>query len=111
MKKFKTLIVFLMLLSLVITAAMMLFMPDQIPAHYNAAGEITRLGSRFESLIWPAAVSFFGFFSLLVDKIGTALGKGERFVVRIFLVGVMLYFTGMSVFYMEKAIRFIPPLS
>lgn len=111
MKGYKTVVFGLMLFSLLLTIGMMAFMPAQIPAHYDAAGAITRLGSKFESLLWPAAVGFFGFFSLLVDKIALNLGKGERLVIRILLAGVMLFFIGMGIFYMARAIQFAPPVS
>ena len=45
MKKFKTAVCLLMLLSVAITAIILQFMPDIIPAHYNMAGEVDRLGS------------------------------------------------------------------
>ena len=66
MKKFKTIICLLMLLSVVITAIMLQFMPDIVPAHYNAAGEVDRLGSKYESFIFPAATVVMGGFFLLV---------------------------------------------
>jgi len=106
MKKFRTVIFSLMLLSLAVTVVMMLFMPDQIPAHYNTAGVIDRIGSKYESLIWPAAVSLFGLFSLLVDKIGKTLGRTEQLVIRIFMCAVVLYFLGMSIYFMAKAIQY-----
>ena len=42
------------------------FLPEQIPAHYNAAGEVTRYGSRYETLIIPVFVIVFGAFMLLM---------------------------------------------
>ena len=41
-------------LPLVITAVALQFMPDTVPLHYNAAGEIDRWGSKYESLLFPA---------------------------------------------------------
>lgn len=40
------------------------FLPDTIPAHYDFHGEITRWGSKYESLIFPILTIFFGFFML-----------------------------------------------
>ena len=40
-------------LPLVITAVALQFMPDTVPLHYNAAGEIDRWGSKYESLLFP----------------------------------------------------------
>ena len=106
MKKYAAAILSLSVFSLVITIILLFFMPSQIPAHYDAAGTITRLGSKYESLIWPGAVALFVFFSLLVDKLSAALGKTERLVIRTFMVGVILFFIGMSVFYMVKSIQY-----
>jgi len=106
MKQYKTFVFSLMFLSLFITVIMMLFMPAQIPAHYNGAGVIDRIGSKYESLIWPATVSLFGLFSLLVDKIGKTLGRMEQLVIRVVMVAVLLFFLGMSIYFMAKAIQY-----
>lgn len=42
------------LASLALTAVALQFLPDRVPMHYNAAGEIDRWGSKFENLIFPA---------------------------------------------------------
>lgn len=36
--------------------AALLFLPDSIPAHYNAAGVVDRWGSKYEILIFPAFI-------------------------------------------------------
>lgn len=46
----------LVLLSLGVTAVCVWRMPDKVPMHYNAAGEIDRYGSRYENLLFPAVV-------------------------------------------------------
>ena len=43
-------------LPLVGTAVALLFMPDVVPMHYNAAGEIDRWGSKYENLLLPLIV-------------------------------------------------------
>lgn len=111
MKKFKTIICLLMLLSVVITAIMLQFMPDIVPAHYNAAGEVDRLGSKYESFIFPAATVVLGGFFLLVDKlVPRAKSEKERKTedVVIYVSGVLttLYFVGMNIFFMGKGIAY-----
>ena len=111
MKKFKTIICLLMLLSVVITAIMLQFMPDIVPAHYNAAGEVDRLGSKYESFIFPAATVVLGGFFLLVDKlVPRAKNEKERKTedVVIYVSGVLttLYFVGMNIFFMGKGIAY-----
>ena len=44
------------------------FLPDQIPVHYNAAGEIDRWGSKYEQLIIGVAFSASGWILWLVSK-------------------------------------------
>ncbi len=70
-------------ISLVGTAAAVKFMPEQIPMHYNAAGEIDRWGSRFEAFIFPAAVIVMALvFTLIIaaalKKANTAADEKER---------------------------------
>lgn len=111
MKKFKTIICLLMLLSVVITAIMLQFMPDIAPAHYNAAGEVDRLGSKYESFIFPVATVVLGGFFLLVDKlVPRSKNEKERKMedVVIYISGVLttLYFVGMNIFFMGKGIAY-----
>ena len=44
------------------------FLPDQIPVHYNAAGEIDRWGSKYEQLVIGVAFSASGWILWLVSK-------------------------------------------
>lgn len=43
-------------LPLAVTACVFQFLPDQIPAHYNFAGEIDRWGSKYESFLYPICI-------------------------------------------------------
>lgn len=38
------------------TVIVLQFMPDTVPMHYNAAGEIDRWGSKFENLLFPGII-------------------------------------------------------
>lgn len=55
-KLLKAMIFLLAGLPFAITAIFLPFFPDLIPAHYNSLGEITRWGSKFENLIFPAMI-------------------------------------------------------
>lgn len=46
----------LTILPLAVTAFVLQFMPDRIPAHYNFAGEIDRWGSKYECFILPVII-------------------------------------------------------
>lgn len=64
-----------MLLPLVITVVALPFLPEEIPAHYNFAGEVDRWGSKYETLIFPLCIIGMGFFMFWMAKI---LAKDER---------------------------------
>ena len=44
------------LLPLVITAAVLPFMPESVPMHYDINGNIDRMGSRYELLLMPLLI-------------------------------------------------------
>ena len=55
-KALYTISILLTALSLILPLAALLFLPDTIPAHYNAAGVADRWGSKYEVLIFPAFI-------------------------------------------------------
>lgn len=71
MKKFKTTMYVLMVVSVLITVVLLAFMPDMIPAHYNIQGEVDRFGSKYESLIFPITTIGMGWFFLGTQKLVT----------------------------------------
>ena len=52
--------ILLILLTLAAPLAALPFLPDSIPAHYNAAGTVDRWGSKYETLIFPAFLVPYG---------------------------------------------------
>lgn len=60
MKNKYRILVALMILPYVITGIFLIFLPDQIPMHYNARGEIDRIGSKYEMLLLPVLFSLIG---------------------------------------------------
>lgn len=74
-KTTKALYFVLMLLPLAVTVIALFFLPDQIPAHYNAANQVDRWGSKFEALILPAMVILFGLLMLGMAKL---ISKSEK---------------------------------
>ena len=48
--------------SIILTAVALQFMPDSVPMHYNAAGEIDRWGSKYENFIFPILIIVFTLF-------------------------------------------------
>lgn len=58
----------LMFLPLIVTLAALLFLPEQIPAHYDFNNQVTRWGSKYETLIFPVITIIFGVFMLGLAK-------------------------------------------
>lgn len=111
MKKFKTTIYLLMLLSVVITAIMLQFMPDTIPTHYNAAGEVDRLGSKYESILFPAATALMGLFFLFMSKVVSGYGNAKDRKIGSAALSIcgtltVVYFTAMGIYFMGKNIAY-----
>lgn len=50
------------IISIILTAVALQFMPDSVPMHYNAAGEIDRWGSKYENYIFPILIIVFALF-------------------------------------------------
>lgn len=71
------------MLALAGTVIALQFMPDTVPMHYNAAGEIDRWGSKLENLIFPgfilAMCLFWQLFGAYFEKKAekTAAGKAQ----------------------------------
>lgn len=75
-KKIKVLYYIVMFLPLLFAMSSLSILPDQIPAHYGVDGQVTRWGSKYETLILPIMIILFGLFMIWMAKI---VGKKERF--------------------------------
>ncbi len=100
-------------LSLVATAVAMKFLPEEVPMHYNFAGEIDRYGSKYEMLIFPGFVLLFAIvWSLLLAHYDKKIaGGGEEkeiqearvnrkvlFVSGVVMMGVFLVLQVLSIY-------------
>lgn len=68
MKTKKYIFYILMFLPLAAVLIALQFLPDQIPAHYDFNNQVTRWGSKYETLFFPAITVAFGFFMLGMAK-------------------------------------------
>lgn len=96
MKTKKTVYFLLMFLPLIITVTAFPFLPEEIPAHYNFAGEVDRWGSKYETLIFPLCIVGIGLFMLLMAKIAGKNekdGKNNEKIVFYTGMGLSLFFT------------------
>ncbi len=90
-------------LPLALTLIWLQFLPDQVPLHYNFAGEIDRWGSKWEYLLLPGIAHLFAAcFSLAELLMRRQAGTDEKALahvetncklLRVVLVGSVLLFT------------------
>ena len=65
MKIKKILLVSFAVLPLIVSLIALIFLPDEIPAHYSANFTVDRYGSKFETLIFPIEIFFMSLIFLL----------------------------------------------
>jgi flagellar basal body-associated protein FliL len=46
-------------------------LPELIPAHYDMNNQVTRWGSKYETLIFPVITVLFGYFMLAMAKLSS----------------------------------------
>ena len=68
MKTKNKILAFLTILPLIITTVVLRFMPEKVPAHYDAAGNIDRWGSKYESFVLPGIIVIMTLFWLCLIK-------------------------------------------
>lgn len=105
MKAKKTIYYLLMFLPILITVIVLPFLPENIPAHYNLAGEIDRWGSKYETLIFPLCAIGMGCFMLWMAKIAAKEeknGKNNEKIVFYTGMGLLLFFTAEHCYFLYK---------
>ena len=107
MKHLYRLALALVVVGFVEAAVFFMLAPDTVPAHYNAAGELTRMGSKYEYILLPmvtaAAVAIF---LPLAKRAGRKKGKDselEEMILAGTAVFEALLFDGMWGFFMWSA--------
>lgn len=60
MKTIYRVVYLLVALNVIMDAAFLLLMPDQVPVHFGANGDANRIGSKYEHLWLPALALVFG---------------------------------------------------
>lgn len=88
------------------------FLPDTVPVHYNFAGEVDRMGSRFEFLLFPAIMAVMGgIFALAARQCGKKKDKDSAMTEKILLVTAffeVLLMGGLGLYFMWKAANYAP---
>lgn len=83
----------LIVLNLVMSAAFLLLMPDQVPVHFGANGEANRIGSKYEHLWLPALALVFGLGLAFTAKRSDECDAGKLLKADIVLLALMVAFS------------------
>ena len=78
MKVFKIIFCITMFLPLPVTLIALIFLPDQIPAHYGFDNQVTRWGSKYETLILPLLSILMGLVMIGVMKLAAKMEQSEE---------------------------------
>lgn len=109
MKKLYSVLLAVLLICVIGTVVFLILSPDQIPVHYNFAGEVDRMGSKYENLIWPSFAVGMGVFFLLMARIPRK--KCERTNEKVLMIAgvcTLIFFTLLGFYFMLKALRYDP---
>lgn len=94
--------IILMLLPIATAAAVLPFLPEEIPVHYGFGMTADRWGSRFESLIFPVCIIVFGLFMLLAAKLAGITennnNNNQKIVLTVGLV-ILVLFNVMNLYF------------
>lgn len=81
----------LLALELILPLAALPFLPDSIPAHYNAAGQVDRWGSRYEVLLFPLLMLPFGALDLGVARMARGFSSGKMAELVLVIAGIVQF--------------------
>lgn len=107
MKKMNIAILALIALNFAVTGAFLAVLPDTVPAHYNFAGEIDRMGSKYEYLAFPICAALLGLFMMWSAKKLTK-APSEQKVLGITGIIIEVMFGAMSCYFMIKGMSAEP---
>lgn len=104
----------LMFLPLAVTLIALQYLPEQIPAHYDFNNQVTRWGSKYETLIFPAITIIFGFFMLGTARYSAKheeTGKSNEKVCLITGIVTLILFNVMTGYFLYTSFNKIENLS
>ncbi|MFQ9923317.1 MAG: SdpI family protein [Beduini sp.] len=114
MKTKQRVLYFFMLLPLGVTLASLFFLPAQIPTHYDFNNQVTRWGSKYETLIVPLCVIVFGFFMLGMAKYSAKQernGRNNENVCLVSGIGTLILFNAMTFYFLYTDFNKVENLS
>lgn len=109
MKRLYNALYVILLICVVGTVVFLVLSPDRVPMHYNLAGEVDRIGSKFENLIWPLFVVGIGvFFVLMARRQRKRSEKANEKTLMYAGVCTLAFFTLLGFYFMWKALKYDP---
>ena len=114
MKKKMVVFYSLMFLPLVVVLIALQFLPEQIPAHYDMNNQVTRWGSKYETLIFPVITVLFGYFMLAMAKLSSKQeenGSNNKNVCIVTGIASLALFNAMTVYFLYADFNSIENLS
>ena len=106
MKCFYRLVWALIALGFVGTIVFIILAPDTIPVHYNAAREVTRMGSKYEYIMFPFISAGIGAIFLLLAKQAQNKNTLIEVIFLVTAIGEALLFSGMGGYFMWMALSY-----
>lgn len=114
MKTKKVIFYVLMILPLLVVLIALRFLPNQIPAHYDFNNQVTRWGSKYETLIFPVFTILFGFFMLGIARYSAKQedgGSNNENVCIIMGIAVLTLFNAMTGYFLYTDFKQVENLS
>lgn len=109
MKKLKLTADVLVALAFVFALAAIAFLPDEVPMHFNAAGEADRYGSRFEVLLLAGFVLLARLMMAGLTKLALSIQKDEealtRKIMAVTTVLVVAFFDLLELYFIYAAAK------
>lgn len=102
MKKKMVVFYSLMFLPLAVVLIALQFLPELIPAHYDMNNQVTRWGSKYETLIFPVITVLFGYFMLAMAKLSSKQeenGSNNKNVCIVTGIASLALFNAMTVYF------------
>lgn len=95
----------LIVLSFIVASILIACMPARVPMHYNAAGEVDRIGSKYENLIFPCSIALVGGLCLAMARHAGKCGSNHERTLLILALCVCVWFNVLFAVLMLKSVR------
>lgn len=105
MKKIYVVIIALILLSFVMVGVFLTLAPDVVPVHFGADGNVDRMGSKYEFLLFPAVSLFAGVTMVLTGRVSNKREKQNPKLVGTTCIWTLVMCNVLWAYFMYKALQ------